>query len=816
MQKTKISLQLLAILLTMVMIFTVLPTFAAVDGDDGYLYLIEVVDALEALTTENSATGVDWESSMERALERIVTVVAAPNFGSVGGEWAILALARSGFDIPDGWFEGYLERIGAHLDSLNETADPNTAGANWVLNPVNGRREARLANAQSTENARLIVALTALGVDASNFTSPVSGYTYDLVARLGNRHNATSNNMFGENQGINGPAWNLIALNSRGFDTPYGISDRTWVGGTTQANPITLAERINWILNNERNPAGWSLSGGPDPDITSMVIQALAPYYGEHVQVTAAIDRALGWLSTSQNATGGWASWGTYNVQSTAQVIVALTKLGIDPTADARFIKNGNTPIDSLVSFQDEATGGFIHGGSINLMATEQAAYALVAYWRFRNNLNSLYDMSDAFPEMITVYMTLEGFTLGHGFYIEPIQITVPAGSTVIVPTLEMLAANGLTHTAAGGWITRIFGLNYGEINVPEFIMTPLPGSGSAWTGNGSGNGSLGSADYATWSGWMYTVNHEHCDDGAAVRELQNGDVIRWQFSLAAGPDLGAVGSWAPNFFEQEDKTRLIRALFAENADVSAKPNAFDVISNPIATAVQVANAIAKLEGAPIISVSNIESNAGGEVTVDISIVNNSGFASLPIRVDFPAELTLTEFELGADFADTFMSAGPADTGFEPNMTIEVSSRFVIKWVNAYDITADGVLVSLTFDIAENAVRGSEFDIEISFATYSGGAELPANAAGVFWNSFVIENGAVRIPSLILGDVTGDGIVDILDAMRLAQWLAGWDVEIDKEASMVTAFSIQRGVPGSVDVLRILRYAAGHDVTFGD
>ena len=347
------------------------------------------------ITVGTPEAPVDWEAAMTRALDRIVNVVSAPQFGSVGGEWAVLALARSEHVVPAGYFDAYLLHIGNHLAGLPEHTDPNHTAAGWVLNPDTGRREVRLANAQSTENARLIVALTALGIDASSFEH--NGHTYDLVSRLGNRHAAGNNNMWGVNQGINGPTWNLIALNARGWDTPYEISDRAWVGDTTVSNPITLDERISWILNNERTPAGWSLSGGPDPDITAMVIQAFAPYYGEHAGITAAINRALVWLEGSQTDTGGWRSWGTYNVQSTAQVIVALTMLGIDPQTDARFIMPEGNPITSLLSFQDDATGGFRHGGSINLMATEQAAYALVAYWRLVNDMTALYDMSDAF-----------------------------------------------------------------------------------------------------------------------------------------------------------------------------------------------------------------------------------------------------------------------------------------------------------------------------------------------------------------------------------------------------------------------------------
>ena len=92
------------------------------------------------------------------------------------------------------------------------------------------------------------------------------------------------------------------------------------------------------------------------------------------------------------------------NSESIAQVIVACTAWGIDPSTDSRFVKSGGSPIDALLEFYIPDGKGFAHvlettggytGGEVNAMATDQACYALVAYDRFVNNKNALYDMSD-------------------------------------------------------------------------------------------------------------------------------------------------------------------------------------------------------------------------------------------------------------------------------------------------------------------------------------------------------------------------------------------------------------------------------------
>ncbi|MCL2564380.1 MAG: S-layer homology domain-containing protein [Defluviitaleaceae bacterium] len=346
------------------------------------------------LPTASTPLPPSWEDVMGDALAYIVSAVPNPDFGTVGGEWAVLALARAGHNVPLGYFEGYIQRVGVMLSGLAGHTSPNHTTAGWVLNPATERREVRLNDAQSTENARLIVALTALGIDASNFVH--NGAAYDLVARLGNRHDAASNYMWGERQGVNGLIWNLIALNSPDWSSPYEISDRAWVGGTTASRPITLDERIEWILNARNLSGGWALIGNnADADITAMAIQALAPYYGLRNDVTAAVDGALAELRRIQLPNGGWASWGVENVQGSAQVIVALTSLGIDPTGSEWTTAADSNPLTALLSFYDEQTGGFIHGGGVDLMATEQAAYALVSYWRFVEDKAPLYNMVD-------------------------------------------------------------------------------------------------------------------------------------------------------------------------------------------------------------------------------------------------------------------------------------------------------------------------------------------------------------------------------------------------------------------------------------
>lgn len=286
---------------------------------------------------------------------------SAPIVGSIGGEWLALALARSGRSVPAGYYDNVVQYVKANVNA-NE----------------------RLHNSKSTDNSRVILALTAIGKDPTN----VGGH--NLLKGLDSMN-------YINKQGINGPVFALIALDSHNYPT-FG--------------EVTRDVLIDRILSEQvKADGGWALGGADekasDVDVTAMTIQALAPYYKTNAKVKTAVDKGLTWLSAHQEEDGGFASWGAVNSESCAQVIVALAALGIDPLTDSRFIKNGITALDALCGYytQDDTLGkGFAHvkqssggyvGGAYNQMATEQAYYALNAYYRFANSQNRLYDMTD-------------------------------------------------------------------------------------------------------------------------------------------------------------------------------------------------------------------------------------------------------------------------------------------------------------------------------------------------------------------------------------------------------------------------------------
>ena len=275
--------------------------------------------------------------------------IPEPGFGSVGGEWLAMGLARSEIEGMEEYLLGYGERVAAY-----------TAELGGVLHAK-----------KYTEYSRVILAWTAIGRDATD----VGGF--NLLVPLADFEQTVF-------QGLNGPIFALLALDCGNYEIP---ENETF---NTQA---TRDMYVDYIVNAESTDGGWSLAGGPaEIDITAMALQALAKYQ-DRPDVAAAVERGLELLSAQQNANGGFSYGNGETSEAIAQVIVALTELGIS-LEDERFVKNGNTLEDALLRFH-LGDGGFSHlmTTDADLLATEQAFYALVAIDRMEQGKTSLYTM---------------------------------------------------------------------------------------------------------------------------------------------------------------------------------------------------------------------------------------------------------------------------------------------------------------------------------------------------------------------------------------------------------------------------------------
>lgn len=314
----------------------------------------------------------ELSDAIKKTTEYQQKTVERPESASIGGEWTVISLLRSGEEVPSSYGEIYLSNLEKRLKEADGI----------------------LSEDKYTEYARAALAVSALGKDSTD----VAGC--DLLMPLTDLAKVTE-------QGINSAVFALLALDAgkselgdtRAEAAADGSGSMEDTADSVSENMTVREALLTWILSRELPDGGFALAQEEkehaDADITAMVLQALAPY-SERAEIAQVIDRAVAVLSENQEADGTYKSWGETSCETTAQVMIALSTLGIDCESDARFVKGEKGLYNVLLNFYD-GKGGFAHttGGETDAMATDQALCAMGAYQRYKNGANALYDMTD-------------------------------------------------------------------------------------------------------------------------------------------------------------------------------------------------------------------------------------------------------------------------------------------------------------------------------------------------------------------------------------------------------------------------------------
>ena len=227
-----------------------------------------------------------------------------------------------------------------------------------------------LSQASITDLERIIINLTAIGENPNDYNGS------NLCHRL-----LSTEDLFGQG-GFNGVVFALLALGHAQLD------------GTERNTSDSL---VNLIIQNQKADGSFSLTfdGEGDVDITAMTLTALSDYRSR-ADVMTAIDKGLDWLADHQNSDGSFNSnLGVATSESTAQVIIALSSLDIDPT-DSRFMKNDNM-FEALLRFADDQGFRHVMEGQTDPTATEQALLAIASYqWKINPYSAILPEITDS------------------------------------------------------------------------------------------------------------------------------------------------------------------------------------------------------------------------------------------------------------------------------------------------------------------------------------------------------------------------------------------------------------------------------------
>ncbi|MGG3422899.1 prenyltransferase/squalene oxidase repeat-containing protein [Heyndrickxia faecalis] len=184
-------------------------------------------------------------------------------------------------------------------------------------------------------------------------------------------------------------AFDLIALSTDDYTIPSNAENAP---AKIAAKLVNLEVKINDGAATVGGGWSWDTSGQtpPDVDSTGMVLTALGMYqkYYHDPSVKKAIRDGKKFLMKAQKSNGGYdynsgisTSLDGVNSSSTAQAIIGLSSIGIDPTSN-KFTKNHVNPVSFLLN-NFKIDNGFKWLPSdkvINDFATEEVFEALVAY----------------------------------------------------------------------------------------------------------------------------------------------------------------------------------------------------------------------------------------------------------------------------------------------------------------------------------------------------------------------------------------------------------------------------------------------------
>lgn len=187
----------------------------------------------------------------------------------------------------------------------------------------------------------------------------------------------------------------------------------------------------------------------------------------------------------------------------------------------------------------------------------------------------------------------------------------------------------------------------------------------------------------------------------------------------------------------------------------------------------------------------------GETIKVDVRLENNPGIASMKVKIVYDNSVfTLTGVTHNEEMGGSLEELPDLST---------VKSPCTLLWDNGGtgpDYTEDGVFVTLTFEVSENAAKGRYYTITAIYDT-----DEIYNSAD-FSVPFEVVPGKFVIFDCLAGDIDGNGKVNTRDITRLRRYHAGWDVEVFESVLDVDG----NGKINIRDITRLQRYHAGWDV----
>ena len=231
-----------------------------------------------------------------------------------------------------------------------------------------------------------------------------------------------------------------------------------------------------------------------------------------------------------------------------------------------------------------------------------------------------------------TVTFSVEKFTIGQGYVVEPVSVEVSDDMTISDVFEKVMNEKEIKYTGSKNYgylyLQSIENADTGIIDIPEEIakMPSYESSyeyeGETYTtsysapsnekndGNTQPNNGLGEYSYNSMAGWMISVNGDNDNGNLTPADIvKDGDVIRYQFSVYGwGADVGLSNYAGMEPLKVADKTTLTKelakinknkAVWMNNENVkTAYENAIKVATKLMATQDEVDEVVAELKKA--------------------------------------------------------------------------------------------------------------------------------------------------------------------------------------------------------------------------
>lgn len=353
---------------------------------------------------------------------------------------------------------------------------------------------------------------------------------------------------------------------------------------------------IEKILSLQKADGGWAITGNfGDPDVTAMCLLTLSRLEGDE-NMDGVIAAGLDFLSERQRENGTYASYGLENCESCAQVLIALDALGVNYLNDERFIRGGVNVLDAMLSFRmDDGLYEHAAGTGTSDMARVQALTALTMLdseeylydFSGRAEIEFNTDVKSETGARMYILIAIAVLALGgvvfaltrrRGRVKQLIFVLLIAGAAIAATLLidvqsagDYYGGEGRKLESVDGYVTISIGcdtvagrrddgttpedgvilydtkLPFQEGDSVFDILTDAVRIGNIqmeYSGTSRklayvrGINNLYEYDHGELSGWMYSVDGEFLSLGSGSYIVEDGDVIRWQYTTELGEDL--------------------------------------------------------------------------------------------------------------------------------------------------------------------------------------------------------------------------------------------------------------------------------------